>query len=218
MPRQVFVTGATGYLGRPLVAELLARGHEVRALVRPGSEARLPAGAMPVLGSALEASSFAHQVPPSDTLVHLVGTPRPSPAKAAAFRAIDLVSIGAAVTAATQARVAHLVYVSVAQPAPVMRAYVAVRQEGEAMIRASGLAATFIRPWYVLGPGHRWPYLLIPLYAVLRRLPATRDGARRLGLVTRPQMLRALVGAVELGPSGIRVVDAEQIRTAKLPA
>jgi uncharacterized protein YbjT (DUF2867 family) len=218
MRRQVFVTGGTGYLGRPLVAELLARGHAVRALVRPGSERRLPTGAVPVPGNALDPSSFASQVSASDTLVHLVGTPRPSPAKAAEFRAVDLVSIGAAVSAATQAKVAHLVYISVAQPAPVMRAYVAVRQEGEALIRASGLPATFVRPWYVLGPGHRWPYLLMPLYAVLRWLPATREGARRLGLVTRPQMIRALVGAVELGPDGVRVVDVEQIRSAKLPA
>jgi uncharacterized protein YbjT (DUF2867 family) len=218
MRRQVFVTGGTGYLGRPLVAELLARGHAVRALVRPGSERRLPIGAVPVPGNALDASSFASQISPSGTLVHLVGTPRPSPAKAAEFRAVDLVSIGAAVAAAIQAKVAHLVYVSVAQPAPVMRAYVAVRQEGEALIRASGVPATFVRPWYVLGPGHRWPYLLVPLYAALRWLPATRDGARRLGLVTRPQMIRALIAAVELGPDGIRVVDVEQIRSAKLPA
>jgi uncharacterized protein YbjT (DUF2867 family) len=218
MPRQVFVTGGTGYLGRPLVAELLARGHMVRALVRSGSERRLPPGALPVPGNALDAISFASQVPPADTLVHLVGTPRPSPAKAAEFRAVDLVSIRAAVTAATQAKVSHLVYVSVAQPAPVMRAYVAVRQEGEALIRASGLSATFVRPWYVLGPGHRWPYLLVPLYALLRWLPSTREGARRLGLVTRPQMIRALVGAVELGPKGIRVIDVEQIRSGKFPA
>ncbi|HEX5135208.1 MAG TPA: NmrA family NAD(P)-binding protein, partial [Thermoanaerobaculia bacterium] len=34
----VFVAGGTGYIGRPLVAALLARGHGVRALVRPGSE------------------------------------------------------------------------------------------------------------------------------------------------------------------------------------
>lgn len=32
------VAGATGYLGRHLVAELLARGYRVRALVRPGSD------------------------------------------------------------------------------------------------------------------------------------------------------------------------------------
>jgi uncharacterized protein YbjT (DUF2867 family) len=151
-------------------------------------------------------------------LVHLLGTPRSSPAKAAEFRAVDLVSIRAAVAAATQASVSHLVYVSVAQPAPIMRAYVAVRREGEALIRAGGLPATFVRPWYVLGPGHRWPYLLVPLYAVLRWLPSTREGARRLGLVTRPEMIRALVAAVELGPNGIRVIDVEQIRSAKLPA
>jgi len=217
MPRQVFVTGGTGYLGRPLVAELIARGHTVRALVRPDSERRLPVGALPVSGNALDASTFVSHVSPSDTLVHLVGTPRPSPAKAAEFRAVDLVSARAAVAASAQAKVSHLVYVSVAQPAPVMRAYVTVRQEAEALIRASGVPATFIRPWYVLGPGHRWPYLLLPFYAALQLLPSTRDGARRLGLVTRPQMIRALVGAVELGPNGVRVIEVEQIRSGKFP-
>ena len=40
----VFVTEGTGYIGRPL-AELLRRGHSVRALVRPGSGGKLPDGA-----------------------------------------------------------------------------------------------------------------------------------------------------------------------------
>ena len=35
--RYVFVTGATGYMGRRLLAVLLARGHRVRALARRGS-------------------------------------------------------------------------------------------------------------------------------------------------------------------------------------
>jgi uncharacterized protein YbjT (DUF2867 family) len=210
--RDVFVTGATGYLGRPLVAGLLARGHVVRALVRPGSDRRLPDGALPVMGDALRAETFAGGVGPSDTLIHLVGTPRPSPAKAAEFRAVDLPSIRASVEAARAAGVRHLVYVSVAHPAPVMRAYIAVRQEGERLIRASGLAATILRPWYVLGPGHRWPYLLLPIYAVLGRLPSTRASARRLGLVTREQMLRALVRATEEPPAGVREIDVPQIR------
>jgi uncharacterized protein YbjT (DUF2867 family) len=212
LSRNVFVTGATGYLGRPLVARLLARGHVVRALVRPGSDRRLPDGALPVAGDALRAETFAGAVGPSDTLIHLVGTPRPSPAKAAEFRAVDLPSIRASVEAARAAGVRHLVYVSVAHPAPVMRAYIAVRQEGEWSIRASGLAATILRPWYVLGPGHRWPYLLLPIYAVLGRLPWTREGARRLGLVTQEQMLRALLRATEEPPAGVREIDVPQIR------
>lgn len=206
------MTGGTGYLGRPLIAALLARGHEVRALVRAGSEARLPAGAIPVVGDALRVESFVAALSGAATLVHLVGTPRPSPAKAASFRAVDLPSIQASVAAAVRAGIRHLIYVSVAQPAPVMQAYIAVRQEGERLIRESGLAASILRPWYVLGPGHRWPYLLLPFYALLARLPATRDGARRLGLVTREQMLRALVHCAEEPSTGIRVVEVPEIR------
>lgn len=48
--------------------------------------------------------------------------------------------------------VRHIVYVSVAQPAPVMRAYVDARREGEACVRDTGIAATIVRPWYILGP------------------------------------------------------------------
>ncbi len=36
-PRRIGVVGATGYIGQHVVRELVARGHEVVALVRPGS-------------------------------------------------------------------------------------------------------------------------------------------------------------------------------------
>ena len=158
----VFVTGGTGYLGCPLIAALLERGHRVKALVRPGSEQQLPTGAEAVRGDALRAETFAAAVPPADTLVHPVGTPRPSPAKAAEFRAVDLPSIRASVSAALSASVRHLVYVSVAQPAPAMQAYIAVRQEGERLIREAGLTATILRPWYVLGPVTAGPTCCYP--------------------------------------------------------
>jgi uncharacterized protein YbjT (DUF2867 family) len=86
-----------------------------------------------------------------------------------------------AIEAARLAGVRHFIYLSVAQPAPMMKAFLAVRSEGETLIRASGIPATFLRPWYVLGPGHRWPYLLLPFYWICERLPPTRDSARRLG-------------------------------------
>jgi hypothetical protein len=66
----------------------------------------------------------------------------------------------------------------------------------------------------VLGPGHRWPYLLLPGYWLAEHLPATRESARRLGLVTLAQMLAALVFAVEHPATGIRVVDVPGIRAA----
>jgi uncharacterized protein YbjT (DUF2867 family) len=211
-PRDVFVTGATGYLGSRLAAGLLRRGHRVRALVRAGSGRKLPEGCEPVVGDALDAGSFAGRVAPSDTFVQLVGVPRPSPAKAREFREIDLRSVRASVEAAGAAGVRHFVYVSVAQPAPVMRAYIEVRAEGERLIRESRMDATILRPWYVLGPGHRWPLLLLPVYKLLELLPQTRDGALRLGLVQVEQMIRALVRAVEHPPQGVRVVEVQEIK------
>ena len=209
----VFVTGGTGYIGRPLIGALLERGCGVHALVRPGSEPKLPRGAVPVIGSALDASTFASSIPSGATVVHLVGTPHPSPAKAAEFRGVDIVSIRATIEAARHARVRHLVYVSVAHPAPIMRAYIAARQEGEALVQASKVPATILRPWYVLGPSHRWPYFLVPVYAILRLIPPTRQSAERLGLVTRRAMVAALVRAVETPPAtGVRIVEVPEIR------
>jgi uncharacterized protein YbjT (DUF2867 family) len=210
----VFLTGATGYIGSRLAAVLLARGHTVRALVREASINKLPAGCAPVIGNALDAASYASSVAPADTLVQLVGVPHPNPAKAAEFRRIDLASALEAVSAARGASVRHFVYVSVAQPAPVMRAYIAARAEAEAGIRASGMNATILRPWYVLGPGHWWPYALLPGYWLAERLPPTREIARRLGLVTVTQVVAALVAAVEQPASGVRVVEVPEIRAA----
>jgi uncharacterized protein YbjT (DUF2867 family) len=213
----VFVTGGTGYMGQRLIPALIERGHRVRAVVRPGSERRLPPGCEATSGNVLDASTYTAQVAPADTLVHLVGTPRPSPAKARQFREIDLASAREAVRAAVDARIGHFVYVSVAHPAPIMRAYIAARSAAEDAIRESRLRATIVRPWYVLGPGHQWPHLLRPMYWLLERIPSTREGARRLGLVTIGQMIRTLVAVVEHPPTtGVRTVAVPEIRSATL--
>jgi uncharacterized protein YbjT (DUF2867 family) len=110
----------------------------------------------------------------------------------------------------------HFIYMSVAHPAPMMKDYIAVRVECEQMIEKRHLNSTILRPWYVLGPGHRWPYALLPFYKLGEWLPFTRDGARRLGLVTLEQLILALVEAVESPVQGTRVVGVPEIRSAGL--
>ena len=208
----VFITGGTGYIGSRLIPELLRRGHAVRALVRNGSDAKLPAGATIVRGNALDLGTFAGQVAPSDTFVQLVGVAHPSPAKARQFRDVDLVSVTASAAAARGAGVRHFIYLSVAQPAPVMRDYIAVRAEGERLVRETGIAATFVRPWYVLGPGHRWPYLILPLYWLWGLSPRSRDTARRLYPVKLRNVIRAIADAVDAPPNGVRIIEAPEMR------
>ena len=196
--RRVFVTGGTGYIGRPLIEVLVKRGHDVRALVRPGSEHKLPPGCSALPGNALDGSTFRDYVSDGDTFVQLIGTPHPGPAKAEEFKKVDLVSVRESVR--------------VAQPAPIMQEYIAVRSEGEVLLRASNIPTTAIRPWYVLGPGHRWPYLMIPLYAIWNAIPSTRETAQRLALVTREQMIATLVAAIEVPASGFRMMTAQDIK------
>lgn len=188
------------------------RGHAIKALVRKGSESKLPAGVTGIVGDALQMDSYAEAVRTFDTFVHLIGVAHPSPAKAKQFQDVDLASIKVAIKAARDAGVRHFIYLSVAHPAPVMKEFIAVRSAGEQMIRESGINATFVRPWYVLGPGHWWPYAILLVYWILEKLPNTKESAERLGLVTINQMLNGLAWAVENPSSGVQIVDVPRIR------
>lgn len=201
-------------MGQRVIRRLLDGGAKVHSLVRPGSglsqlDPQLRSKVTIVTGNALDHETYWREVPEGSVFVHLVGTPHPAPWKADQFEQVDYVSLRESVEAAKKARAARLVYVSVAHPAPVMRSYIAVRVRCEGLIRESGLPATILRPWYVLGPGHWWPVILRPLYWLARRNPS----AQRLGLVTLDQMTAALAKVTLYGRgSGLAVLDVPAIR------
>src|ERR671936_600618 len=61
---KVFVAGATGALGRELVPQLVARGHEVIGMTRSASKQDLvrSLGARPVVADALDPDAIVHQL------------------------------------------------------------------------------------------------------------------------------------------------------------
>jgi uncharacterized protein YbjT (DUF2867 family) len=97
-----------------------------------------------------------------------------------------------------------------------MKDHIEVRTECELIIRQRRLNSTILRPWYVLGPGRRWPYALLPFYKLCEWLPFTRAAALRLGLVTLDQLLLALVEAVESPVQGTVIAEVPKIRSAGL--
>jgi len=213
---RVFITGGTGYIGRRLIPVLRRQGCMVTALVRAGSEGKLPPGCQVVVGNPLDRTSFEGAIEPYSTFVQLVGVPHPSPAKAQQFYDIDLVSARASIDAAAARRVDHFVYLSVAQPAPIMKAYQLSRAIAEGHLAQTGLTSSVIRPWYVLGPGHRWPIVLKPFYWIAERRASSRASALRLGLVTIDQMVATLALVVAAPPQTSRILTVPDIRRASL--
>jgi len=208
----VFVSGGTGYLGRPMIEELLRRGHSVKCLYRPRSRGRIPPGSMPVEGDPLARSTFEYEVEPGDTFVHLTGTSHPAPWKGKQFETVDGRSFEESLAVARRSQVSHFVYLSVAHPAPIMKSCIEVRRRCEGRLVLSGLPVSILRPWYVLGAGHWWPYLLLPIYKAAEQSPSCRAGALRLGLVTKEEMVAALVWTVENPPLSIQTLPVPQIR------
>ena len=211
--KTVFITGGTGYIGTRLIRSLLNNGHRVIALVRKGSENKVPAGCEIVIGDPLEASSFQQHIPKDAVFIQLLGVSHPSPSKAEQFKQIDLRSVKASVDAAFVASISHFIYISVSMvPSKIMEAYQLVRKEGEKYCLSKNLNCTFIRPWYVLGPGHWWPVLLLPFYGIANLVPAWRQKIKGMGLVTISQMINTLVKAVDLEPVKKRIIEIEEIK------
>jgi uncharacterized protein YbjT (DUF2867 family) len=123
--------------------------------VRTESEKKLPAGCTAIARNALNSDTYADQIAPSGTFLQLGAVGHSSPAQAVEFRSIDLPAGLGAIIAARNAGVRHFMYVSVAHPAPMIHASIAVRAECEAAIESAVPNATVLRPWNVLGPGHR---------------------------------------------------------------
>jgi uncharacterized protein YbjT (DUF2867 family) len=211
--RTVFITGATGYIGTRLIKLLIERDHHVIALVRKGSENKVPAGAEVVIGNPFGAQTFQQYIPAGCVFVQLLGVSHPSPKKAKQFKEIDLRSVKASADAADNAGTLHFIYISVAMaPSKLMQAYQEVRKEGEKYCLSKTFNCSFIRPWYVLGPGHWWPVSLLPFYGLAEIIPSWRKKARAMALVTIKQILDTLVNVTENEPLPLRILEVKDIR------
>jgi len=76
----VFVTGATGYIGGSIAAHLLKHGHAVRGLVRDArkAEALAALGIAPVLGDLDDAALLAREAAEADAVVNAASSDHPA--------------------------------------------------------------------------------------------------------------------------------------------
>jgi nucleoside-diphosphate-sugar epimerase len=225
------VTGASGFIGRTLCAQLLERGHEVVSLVRrPGSE---PPGTRAVAGELTDGARLSEVLLAErpDCVIHLAAEIA-SQRSERKIRAVNvegverLLEACLAVAGPEPAAGPRLVFASTVvtgdargailseeMALPVQTPYGRSKQEGERLILESGLPATVIRPSHVYGPGGWYADELVARLRQPGRFAVIGQGENMWDVVHVDDVASALVLAAEAAGSGsiYHVVDDQPI-------
>jgi len=210
----VLVTGGTGFVGRGALPLLLEAGHDLRALVRAGSERKLPLHqrCTPITGNPLDVSSVTRALEGCDAVVHLLGIRRKeTKSTGLTYDDVDVGSVRVMVEAMQAAGVRRILLLSAG--AIGKSVYVQCKGRAEKVVRDAELAWTIYRPSFVLGPGQEWPRILEPALALLGLLPGQMgDVARRARAVTREELAGSMAWALDHPESAGRIYDVPAIR------
>lgn len=143
------ITGATGFVGSSVLAEALTQGHRVKALARRDQPAL--DGVEWVRGDLDDTAALAALVDGADAVIHVAGlTNTPDPAQ---FEGANVAGTANVIAAMKGAGVTRLVFVSsLSARMPELSAYGASKARAEALVEASGLDWTTVRPPGVYGP------------------------------------------------------------------
>ncbi|WP_426058695.1 NAD-dependent epimerase/dehydratase family protein [Hymenobacter sp. B1770] len=186
MPPTVLVTGANGFLGRHIVAELLGRNYGVRALVRPQNHAA--GSALPPLqhlpiecheGDLSQPATLAGAAAGCTAIIHAAAMAQVNPARNPAVWAANDTGTQAVLDLARQARIERFVYVGTAnvfgfgtqaQPGNETRPFAGARygldymdskhaatQRVQRAVAEWQLPAVLVHPTFMLGPGDAKP-------------------------------------------------------------
>ena len=212
----IAVTGATGFIGRHLVARLSASGRTVRAIVRPGSRRTAPAEA-DTRFVALTDPRLADAFENVDIVVHLAGCVRARTIDEFTHSNADVTRAVAHAAAAAGARLVYVSSLAAAGPAPPA----APRDEGDppapitpygisklggerAVVEIPDLRWTILRPGVVYGPQDA---SVLTLFRMAERglLPLVGRATAAYTFIHIDDMIRTLEAAIER-PSEGRVI------------
>lgn len=170
---RIFVTGGTGYVGRPIVRQLIAEGHIVTLLTRKERNAEsLGKDVSVVVGDLQEPASLHLGLHQAEAVVHLVGIIRERPSRGETMQRVHVDGTTALLRAAIKAGVSRFLHMSaLGARADAPGLYHRSKWEAEKQVRQSGLAFTIFRPSVIFGPGGPGPNFVLQLANAVSQLP-----------------------------------------------
>ncbi|MCK4508855.1 MAG: complex I NDUFA9 subunit family protein [Desulfuromonadales bacterium] len=197
---KVFLTGGTGFVGSEVLRQLLAAGHDVRALVREGSEDKLAFTERVEIhcGDVTDAASLVGAMEDCDAVIHLVGIIREFPRRGITFKEMHVTSTTNVLEATVKQGVQRYLHMSANGTRKCGRAaYHRSKWQAEELVRDTDLDWTIFRPSIIFGPGSEFVKMLAELIQRLPVVPVIGDGQYRMQPVALEQVAAAFVKALE---------------------
>lgn len=205
----ILVTGATGFIGPRVVHALRARGHAVRALVRPGSSTRqLDAwGCELARGDVTDAASLRTAAAGCEAVVHLVSIIAGPPSAFERVMVQGTRNVVAAAEAAGLGRIVLMSALGVDESSRELVPYYRAKWAMEQAVSASSVEHAILRPGFVFGTGGG----VLPLFVRQVRLspvtPVVGDGTRRLQPIWVDDLAEGVAAAVDLPAAAGRTLE-----------
>jgi uncharacterized protein YbjT (DUF2867 family) len=180
---KVFLTGATGFVGKHMARRLLEDGHELTCLARdtdsPESAQLEELGAGLAVGNILDADSVVAGAAGAAAVIHLVGIIFER--RGATFEEIHVHGTVNALAAAAMAGAGRYIHMSALGTGPrAASAYHKTKWAAEEQVRGSGLDYTIFRPSTIIGPGGEFFNMLARQVRLSPVLPVIGNGRYRM--------------------------------------
>ena len=192
----IAITGATGFVGATLTRRLAIAGRNIRALIRPASTHKRPAGidVRWIDGDLEDTASLQRLIHGADAVVHCAGAVRG--ATRAQFNRINVDGTARLVASAVDQHPtpSFLLISSLAAREPHLSAHAASKRKGEEVLveKSDKLSWTVFRPSAIYGPGDRE---LMPVFHWMKKgiAPVLGSGNNRFSMLYVEDIVEAIV-------------------------
>jgi len=197
----VFLTGASGFVGRSVLRALREQSHHVRCLLRPGAERRLPTrdGVEVVPGDVTVPGLWMKSLEGCDAVIHLVGIIREFPGRGITYERLLVQGTRNVLDAARVGGVGRHLQMSALGTRPgAVSGYHRAKWQAEEAVRSSGLRWTVFRPSIIFGPEDEFVNMLAGMVRRLPVVPVIGDGRYRLQPVAVEDVAAGFVRALSM--------------------
>ncbi|MDG6027130.1 MAG: complex I NDUFA9 subunit family protein [Candidatus Brocadia sp.] len=197
---KVFLTGSTGFVGKQILHDLLAKRYQVRCIVRQGSEQKIAhhKEAEIVHGDITDAGSLQGKLAGCDAVINLVGIIREFPGKRVTFEKLHYGGTANLAGAAREQGIRRFIQMSaLGARRDGKTQYQQTKFRAEECIRNSGLDYTIFRPSIIYGPGDKFVNLFAGMLKTQQFVPVVGNGRYQMQPVSVENVSMGFIKAIE---------------------